>query len=504
MTTTHEASTPTSGAIRSLIPARIDRLPWSPFHTRMVIALGVAWILDGLEITVASAAAAQLTSDDTLALSTTQVGLMATVYLAGEVVGALFFGSLADRLGRRKLFIITLAVYLIGSGLTALTISNGIGSLIWLYLTRFVAGMGIGGEYAAINSAIDELIPARFRGRVDLMVNGTYWAGAIIGTLGTFIFLNQLEPSIGWRVAFLLGPVLGIIIIFIRRHLPESPRWQVMHGHAAEAEKTIDYIEHEVEAGGRTLPPVPEDKAVEITPAEKIGYFALARVLFKEYPQRAIYGATLMITQSFLYNAIFFTYTIVLTKFYGVDAASAPLFLIAFAVGNLAGPFVLGHLFDTVGRKKMISGTYILSGILLAITAFLFQADMLTATTQTIAWCVIFFFASAGASAGYLTVSEIFPQEVRAKAIAVFFAIAQCFGALGPVIYGALIGEGESRGPLFGGYLLGAGVMVVGGLVAAFLGVNAERKSLEDVALPLSMRRHPGTRAEGAARSSSY
>ena len=353
----------------------------------MVVALGVAWILDGLEITVASAAAAQLTSEDTLGLSTTQVGLMATVYLAGEVFGALFFGSLADRLGRRKLFIITLAVYLIGSGLTALTIGNGIGSLAFLYATRFIAGMGIGGEYAAINSAIDELIPARFRGRVDLMVNGTYWAGAIIGTLGTFIFLNQLEPSIGWRVAFLLGPVLGLVIIFVRRHLPESPRWQVMHGHEAEAEKTIAYIEHEVEAGGRELPKVSEDKAVEITPAEKIGYFALARVLFKEYPQRAIYGATLMITQSFLYNAIFFTYTLVLTNFYGVEAEAAPLFLIAFAVGNLAGPFVLGHLFDTVGRKKMISGTYILSGVLLAITAFLFQADVLTAVTQTIAWC---------------------------------------------------------------------------------------------------------------------
>jgi MFS family permease len=498
MTVAPEATKP--GVIRSLIPARIDRLPWSPFHTRMVIALGVAWILDGLEITVASAAAAQLTSEDTLALTTTQVGLMATVYLAGEVVGALYFGSLADRLGRRKLFIITLAVYLVGSGLTALTLGNGVGSLVFLYATRFIAGMGIGGEYAAINSAIDELIPARFRGRVDLMVNGTYWAGAIIGTLGTFIFLNQLEPSIGWRVAFLLGPVLGLVIIFIRRHLPESPRWQVMHGHEAEAEKTIDYIEHEVEAGGRALPKVPDEKAVEISPAEKIGYFALARVLFKEYPQRAIYGATLMITQSFLYNAIFFTYTIVLTTFYGVEAESAPLFLIAFAVGNLAGPFVLGHLFDTVGRKKMISGTYILSGILLAVTAFLFKADVLTATTQTIAWCLIFFFASAGASAGYLTVSEIFPQEVRAKAIAVFFAIAQCFGALGPVIYGALIGEGESRGPLFGGYLLGAAVMIVGGLVAAFLGVDAENKSLEDVATPLAMRR-PGTRAEGAART---
>jgi MFS family permease len=499
MTTASEATAP--GAIRSLIPARIDRLPWSPFHTRMVVALGVAWILDGLEITVASAVVATLTEKTTLHLSTTQAGLIATVYLVGEVVGALFFGHLSDKLGRRKLFIITLAVYLLGSGLTALTLGNGIGWIAFLYITRFISGMGIGGEYAAINSAIDELIPARFRGRVDIAVNGTYWAGAIIGTLGTFIFLNQLSPNIGWRAAFLLGPVLGLVIIFVRRNLPESPRWQVMHGREAEAESTIDYIEHEVREGGRDLPPVPEDKAIEISPAERIGYLALARVLFRDYPKRAVYGASLMITQSFLYNAIFFTYVLVLTNFYGVSAKSAPLFLIAFAVGNLAGPLTIGHLFDTIGRKKMIAGTYILSGLLLAITAFLFRADVLSAFTQTVAWCVIFFFASAGASAAYLTVSEIFPQEVRAKAIAVFFAIAQCFGALGPVIYGALIGDGKNRVPMFYGYLLGAAVMIVGGVIAVALGVNAEGKSLEDVATPLSARR-PGTRVEGSARLS--
>jgi MFS family permease len=437
-------------------------------------------------------------------LSSTAAGLIATVYLLGEVVGALFFGRLSDKLGRKKLFVITLAVYLIGSGLTAFTLGNSAFWIGFLYLTRFISGMGIGGEYAAINSAIDELIPAKYRGRVDIAVNGTYWAGAIIGTLGTYIFLNKLDPGWGWRVAFLLGPVLGLVIIFVRRHLPESPRWQVMHGREREAEETISYIEQEVEQGGRTLPRVGDDRAIELKPAENIGYFALARVLFKEYPSRAVYGATLMITQSFLYNAIFFTYTLVLGNFYGVDSSQAPLFLIAFAVGNLTGPLTIGHLFDTIGRKKMIAGTYILSGVLLAITAFLFQADVLTAVTQTIAWCVIFYFASAGASAAYLTVSEIFPQEVRAKAIAVFFAIAQCFGALGPVIYGALIGEGESRGPLFYGYLLGAGVMIVGGLVAAVLGVSAEGKSLEDVATPLAARnaatRRPGTRAEGAAR----
>jgi len=465
------------------------------------VALGVAWILDGLEITVASAVADQLTQPETLALSSTAAGLIATVYLVGEVVGALWFGRLSDRLGRRRLFMVTLAVYLVGSGLTALTLGNGAGWVGFLYLTRFVAGMGIGGEYAAINSAIDELIPATYRGRVDIAVNGTYWAGAILGTLGTFIFLNVLSVGVGWRLAFLIGPVLGLVILFVRRHLPESPRWQVTHGREAEAEKTIAYIEDEVERGGRSLPPVDASKAIELQPTERIGYAALLRVLFRDHPKRAVYGASLMITQSFLYNAIFFTYTLVLGKFYGVSSGDAPLFLIAFAVGNLAGPLLLGRFFDTVGRKQMIAGTYIGSGVLLAITAWLFEAGVLTAATQTIAWCVIFFFASAGASAAYLTVSEIFPVEVRAKAIAVFFAIAQCFGALGPVIYGALIGDGSQPTRLFLGYLLGAAVMIVGGLVALAFGVAAERRSLEDIAQPLSAAGRPGsTRAVGSAQ----
>jgi MFS family permease len=298
MTAAPEATAP--GAIRSLIPARIDRLPWSPFHTRMVIALGVAWILDGLEITVAGAVVALLTKHETLGLSSTEAGLIATVYLIGEVVGALVFGSLSDKLGRRKLFIVTLAVYLIGSGLTAVTLNGGAGWLVFLYATRFISGMGIGGEYAAINSAIDELIPARFRGRVDIMVNGTYWAGAIIGTLGTYIFLNQLDPSWGWRVAFLLGPVLGLVIIFVRRHLPESPRWQVMHGRADEAEESISFMEHEVqEKTGRELPPVDKSKAIDVKAGEDHGYLTLLRVLFREYPTRSVLGATMMITQSF-------------------------------------------------------------------------------------------------------------------------------------------------------------------------------------------------------------
>jgi MFS family permease len=472
--------------VRSLIPARLDRLPWSPFHTRLVLALGVAWVLDGLEITVASAVAETLTQPSTLGLSSAAVGLIATVYLLGEVVGALYFGRLSDRLGRRKLFMITLGVYLGGSGLTALTLGSGPGWIAFLYATRFIAGMGIGGEYAAINSAIDELIPARYRGRIDIAINGTYWLGAVLGTLGSLIFLNVLDPSLGWRLGFLIGPVLGLFILVLRRHLPESPRWQIMHGQKQAAEDSIDFIENEVREGGAEIPDVDESKAIELRPERSHGYIALLRVLFKTYPQRSILGATLMITQSFLYNSIFFTYTIVLGKFYGVEASAAPWYLIAFAVGNFIGPLALGHLFDTLGRRKMIAGTYILSGVLLAISAFLFGAGLLNAFTQTIAWCVIFFFASAGASSAYLTVSEIFPLEVRAMAIAVFFAIAQGFGALGPVLYGALIGDGSDPTLLVYGYLLAAVIMVIGGLVVTFLGIDAENKPLEEVAEPLS------------------
>src|SRR6478752_6036663 len=501
---TTAANTPAPGVVRSLIPARLDRLPWSPFHTRMVVALGVAWILDGLEITVASAVADTLTQPETLGLSSAAVGLVASVYLAGEVVGALFFGRLSDKLGRRNLFMITLGVYLVGSGLTALTLGNSAGWIVFLYITRFIAGMGIGGEYAAINSAIDELIPARFRGRVDIAVNGTYWAGAILGTLGTFVLLKTIDLSLGWRLAFLIGPVLGLVILLVRRNLPESPRWQVMNGRVDAAERSISYIEHEVESTGSTLPAVDDSKAIELQPTEKIGYLALTRVLFREYPSRSVLGASLMISQSFLYNAIFFTYTLVLGKFYGVPSASAPLYLIAFAIGNLAGPLTIGHFFDTIGRKKMISGTYVLSGLLLAVSAVLFNAGMLNAITQTIAWCVIFYFASAGASAAYLTVSEIFPLEVRAKAIAVFFAIAQGFGALGPVLYGALIGDGSNPTLLVYGYLLAAVIMIIGGLVETFLGIDAENKPLEDVAQPLTFvgagRRRGSVRAEGATR----
>jgi MFS family permease len=483
--------------IRSVIPARIDRLTWSPFHTRMVMALGTAWVLDGIEITIASAIAAVLTDKATLGLSATQVGAIATVYLLGEVFGALLFGRISDALGRRNLFIITLGVYLAGNALTALTWDNSALALTFLYVTRFVAGAGIGGEYSAINSAIDEMMPAKYRGRVDIAVNGTYWGGAIIGTLSTFVLLNQLSLNLGWRLGFLVGPVLGALIWNLRRHLPESPRWLIMHGREAEAETNIKFIEDEVARSGRSLAAVDESQAIVIEPSRSHGYLSLLRVLFKQYPARSVLGATLMITQSFLYNAIFFTYTLVLTRFYGVNAADAPIYLIAFALGNLIGPLTIGHLFDTIGRRRMIAGTYLLAGVLLAITAYLFDIGALNAITQTVAWCVIFFFASAGASSAYLTVSEIFPLEVRAQAIAVFFAIAQCFGAIGPVFYAWLIGEGTEPGKLFIGYLIGAVVMVAGGLVEVFLGIDAEGKALEHVAPPLSAVSATRPRATG-------
>jgi MFS family permease len=476
--------------IRSLIPARIDRLPWSRFHTRMVVALGVAWVLDGLEITIASNVGPDLTRADTLNMSAGAVADIATWYLIGQIIGALFFGRLSDKLGRKNLFMITLGVYLVGSGLTAATPVGGYW-FIFLYGTRVLAGAGIGGEYAAINSAIDEMIPARFRGRVDLSVNGTYWAGAFLGTIVTLVAINHIEPKLGWRVAYLVGPVLALVIIYVRRNLPESPRWQIMHGHPQEAEASIREIEDDVAATQGRLPDVDPSRELEIRPTEQIGYLALLKVLFQQYPSRSVLGGVLMITQSFLYNAIFFTYGLVLEFFFHVSTGDTPYYFMAFAAGNLLGPLTIGHLFDTVGRRKMISGTYLLSGVLLVITAQLFKAGALNATTQTLCWTVIFFFASAGASAGYLTVSEVFPLEVRAKAIAVFFAIAQGFGSLGSHLYGHLIGDGHDPNRLYWGYLLGAGAMILGGLVAVFFAVDAEGKSLEDIAKPLSVVAKP-------------
>jgi MFS family permease len=472
-------------------------LPWSRFFTRLVVALGIAWILDGLEITIAANVGPDLTLHNTLNLGAGAVADIAWWYLIGEVIGALFFGRLSDKLGRKNLFVITLGVYLVGSGLTAATPGGG-HWIIFLYATRIIAGMGIGGEYAAINSAIDEMIPARYRGRIDIAVNGTYWGGALIGTVITLWVLNHVAADWGWRIAYLVGPVLALCIIYVRRNLPESPRWQIMHGREEAAEASIREIEEHVERTKGALPPVDPSKELEITPTAQIGYLRLLITLFRTYPTRSILVFALMSTQSFLYNAIFFTYGLVLEFFFHVKATDTAYYFFAFAAGNLAGPLTIGRLFDTIGRRKMISGTYLLSGAMLLIVSFLFKDGDLNATTQTLAWAVIFFFASAGASAGYLTASEVFPLEVRAKAIAVFFAIAQCFGAFGSAWYGHLIGTGSDRNTLFVGYVVGAVAMMLGGLAAVFFAVDAEGKSLEEVARPLSVI---GGRSEAIFRS---
>jgi MFS family permease len=483
------SSTAKQSAIRTLIPARLDRLRWTPFHTHMVAGLGAAWVLDGLQITVASSVTGELTKPATLGMTSAQVGLIATVYMVGEMVGALVFGKRSDRLGRRRLFILTLSLYFIGTGLTAFTTGHHTGWLVYFYATRFIAGMGIGGQYAAINSAIDEMMPSKYRGRVDVWINGSYWAGAILGSFASYILLNNFAVNVGWRLAFLLGPILAAVVLVVGRTLPESPRWLVTHGREQEAEEAIAKIEDIARRSG-DLAPVDEGAAITLVPEKQYGYLVFLRLVFHQYPKRAILGATLMITQSFLYNAIFFTYALVLINFYGVSSTKVPLYGLAFSIGNLLGPLILGPLFDTLGRKKMIAGTYLLSGSLLAVSAVLFQNGSLDATTQTIMWVVIFFFASAGASAAYLTVSETWPIEIRAEAIAVFFAIGAIFGALGPLLYGALIGDGSSTTGLFIGYLIGAGIMILGGIVEVAIGIDAEGKSLETVTKPLTSVAH--------------
>jgi MFS family permease len=467
-------------SVRSLVPARMDRLPWTRFHWSIVVGLGTAWILDGLEIQMVSASGFQTA----LHMSSGQVGATATVYLVGQVVGALFFGRLADRLGRKRFFIITLLVYLIGSGVA------GFSPNMWfLWVFRFVAGMGIGGEYTAINSAIDEIIPSRFRGRVDIAINGTYWGGALIGAIANIFLLNESNQPFtndwGWRIGFFVGPFLGIIIIFLRRHIPESPRWQLTHGKSDEANRTVDEIEERIKGEGVELPPVDESKEIEVTSITNVTALQILSIFFRKYPKRAITTVVMFITQSFLYNAIFFTYALVLKNFYHIG--NPAIYFIPFAIGNLIGPLVLGHLFDTWGRRKMILLTYGVSGVVLALSAVLFDAGFLNAVTQTVFWCVCFFFASAGASSAYLVASESFPVELRSQAISYFFSIGQIAGSVAPLLYGVLIGDGSDRGPLFGGYLLGAGLMIAGGLVAFFLGVDAERKSLEDITEPITL-----------------
>ena len=447
-----------------------------------MFALGATWILDGLEVTLAGTLGGILTHRETLGLTDAQVGASATCYLIGAVIGALLFGYGTDRLGRKKLFFITVAVYLTATAFTAFS---------WNFASyaffRALTGAGIGGEYAAINSAIDELIPARVRGRDGLMINGSYWVGAAMGSAATVVLLdpNRLPVWLGWRLAFGIGATLGLIVIFFRRWIPESPRWLLIHGRPDEAEKILDDVEQSM-AADALLPhdaPPTRVRTRTHTPWREIW-----NTIVHEHRRRSLLGFVLMLTQAFFYNAIFFTYGLVLMRFYDVPAQNVGGYLLPFALGNVLGPIVLGHLFDTIGRKKMITATYAIAGLLLAASGWLFHAGMLTAQTQTIAWMIIFFVASAAASSAYLTVSEIFPLEIRALAIAIFYAFGTLAGGVGaPILFGWIIGTG-SKTALLAGYLVGAALMIVGGLVEAWLGVDAERKSLEHVATPLSCK----------------
>jgi len=469
-------------AVRTNIPARMDRLPWSRWHWLVVISLGITWILDGLEVTIIGSIAGVLGEKQTVHFSTVQIASAGTAYLIGAVVGALFFGRMTDRYGRKMLFMITLGVYLVATIATAFTFS-----FIWFAACRFFTGTGIGGEYAAINSAIDELIPARVRGHVDLAINGTWWVGTAAGAGLTVVLLNpHLFPvDIGWRLCFGMGAVLGLAVIFVRRYVPESPRWLMMHGRFEEAEQIVGMIENEVMKEDHiTSLPEPQGSML-MRPVGTVSYSRIARTMLKEYPTRSLLGFSLMVGQAFLYNAIFFTYGLVLTTFYHIPGSSIGLYLIPFAIGNIIGPLTIGRLFDTIGRRQMISFTYIISGVLLTITGWLFLQGALNAVTQTICWSIIFFFASAGASSAYLTVSEVFPLEIRALAIALFYAIGTGAAAVAPLLFGALIQSGRPI-EVFYGDLFGAALMAGAGVVAIFFGVKAERQSLESIARPLS------------------
>ena len=469
-------------ARRTNIPQRMDRLPWSRWHWLVIISLGITWILDGLEVTIIGSIAGVLKEPQTVHFTDVQISGAGTFYLLGAVLGALFFGRLTDRLGRKMLFMITLGVYLIATVATAFSFS-----FIWFAACRFLTGAGIGGEYAAINSAIDELIPARARGWTDLAINGTWWVGTAVGAALTTVLLNPnlLSVDVGSRLAFGMGAILGMAILFVRRYVPESPRWLMMHGRFDEADQVVSMIEHEIMREDR-IQSLPEPQgSMLIRPQGTVSYGKIARAMLKDYPTRSLLGFALMVGQAFLYNAIFFTYGLVLTTFYHIPASTIGLYLIPFAIGNIVGPLTLGRLFDTIGRRQMISFTYIISGVLLTITGWLFLQGALNAVTQTICWSIIFFFASAGASAAYLTVSEVFPLEVRALAIALFYAIGTGAAAVAPVLFGALIQSGKPLN-VFYGDLVGAALMAGAGVIAWFFAVKAERQSLENIARPLS------------------
>jgi len=467
------------------IPQRLDRLPWGRFHTLVAVALGVTWVLDGLEVTIAGAIAGALKASPSLRFTDAQVGLASSFYLAGAVVGALLFGWLTDRLGRKKLFFITLTLYLVATGATAFS-----WNLTSFCFFRLLTGAGIGGEYAAINSTIQELMPARYRGRVDLAINGTFWVGAALGAAGSVVLLDpqRFAPDVGWRLAFFIGAALGLFILALRAFLPESPRWLAIHGRPAEAEAILERLEDDFRASGHKLS--------ELGAAPKLAFVARTHTPLGEvyeaivhtHRTRSFVGLALMGAQAFFYNAIFFTYALILTRFYAVPPDQVGWHLIPFALGNVLGPFILGPLFDTLGRKPMIVATYAASGLALGVAGYLFWQGALDAHAQTIVWSCVFFVASAAASSAYLTVSEIFPVEIRALAIALFYAFGTALGGVAaPYIFGELIGTG-SRFALFAGYLFGAACMIGAAALTLRWGVAAERRPLEDVARPLSAR----------------
>ena len=482
------------GTIETNIPARLDQLPWSRWHWKILVGLGTVWILDGLEVTIVGSIAGAISAKGSgINISAAEVaGWAASLYVAGACAGALLFGRLTDMFGRKRLFMVTLGVYLVATMATAFA-----PTALFFFVCRFVTGMGIGGEYSAINSAIDELIPAKHRGRIDIIINGTYWAGAAAGALLSVLALHVFSPLLSWRVCFALGFVLGTAILIVRRHVPESPRWLFIHGHEEEAEDVTRDIERQVvqDTGAQLDDP---DETITIRQRKSIGLWEISRAIVATYPKRTVLGLSLFIGQAFLYNAILFGYATLLSTFFHVATGDAPYYLVAFAVGNLLGPVVLGPLFDTIGRKPMIAGTYILSGVLLLITGYLFDQHALTATTLTLAWSVVFFFASAGVSAAYLTVSEIFPMETRALAIALFYAVGTGIGGIiGPQLFGRLIPTGKTSDVFFA-LALGAILMIGGGLVEIVYGIRAERKGLESIATPLTAVQSDSTHARTA------
>ncbi|MDN5764747.1 MAG: MFS transporter [Humibacillus sp.] len=471
------------GTITTKVPARLDRLPWSKFHWRVVLGLGGVWVLDGLEVTMVGSVAARLTEKGSgIDIDAAQIGLAGAIYITGACLGALFFGQLTDRYGRKKLFMITLGVYLVATIATAFSFAPW-----FFFLTRFFTGAGIGGEYAAINSAIDELIPARVRGRVDLVINGSYWLGAAVGGLGAVVLLNTaLFPiDVGWRLAFGIGAVLGIGVQVVRRNVPESPRWLFIHGQEQEAERIVGGIEDSItQEAGEDLPEAEESLTVRQRKA--IPFREIAKVAIELYPKRAILGFSLFVGQAFLYNGVTFNLGTLLTGFYGVASGSVPWFIALWAIANFAGPVLLGHFFDSVGRKPMISGTYLGAALVAGVLAII----MLSGSTSLFLFMAVlmlcFFIASAGASAAYLTVSEIFPMETRALAIAFFYAIGTAVGGIsGPLLFGNLIESGD-RGMVSIAFFIGAAVMALGGVVEIFFGVKAERANLENIAMPLT------------------